>query len=54
MTSDHIDHLVDDARTRLDFPGIAVGVVKDGEVVHVKGYGVSSLASGKRVDRHTQ
>jgi CubicO group peptidase (beta-lactamase class C family) len=34
-------------------PGMAVAIVKDGEVIHSKGYGVRSLNTRKPVDEHT-
>ena len=34
-------------------PGFAVAVVKDGEVVHAKGYGVRELGTPAAVDEHT-
>jgi CubicO group peptidase (beta-lactamase class C family) len=36
-----------------DVPGIAVAIVKDGKVIHEKGYGVRSLNTGEKVDEHT-
>lgn len=34
-------------------PGLGVLVMKDGTVIHMKGYGVSDINSGKRVDADT-
>ena len=34
-------------------PGLAVAVIKDGKVVHVKGHGVRELGKPDRVDEHT-
>jgi CubicO group peptidase (beta-lactamase class C family) len=53
ITSPQIDSLVELTLKTFDVPGIAVAVVKDGKVVHSKGYGVQSLATGKKVDEHT-
>ena len=36
-----------------EIPGMAVGVVKDGELVHAKGYGVKKLGEDDPVDEHT-
>ncbi len=43
------------ARTLSEFqvPGIAVAIVKDGEVVLAKGYGVKHIGEPARVDEHT-
>jgi CubicO group peptidase (beta-lactamase class C family) len=48
-----IDKLVTNAIKTFDVPGIAVGIVKDGQLIFAKGYGVRSLATGKPVDEHT-
>ena len=34
-------------------PGIAVGIVKDGKVVYVKGFGVREVGTQKKIDEHT-
>ncbi|UJH92150.1 beta-lactamase family protein [Antarcticibacterium sp. 1MA-6-2] len=36
-----------------DVPGMAVAVLKDGEVIHMEGYGTRSLKSGGKVDENT-
>lgn len=36
-----------------DFPGIAIAIVKDGKIIHAKGYGVRSLNTRQKVDEHT-
>ncbi|HZX58817.1 MAG TPA: serine hydrolase [Mucilaginibacter sp.] len=48
-----IDSLVVRTLKTFDVPGIAVAVVKDGKIVYAKGYGVTSLATGKKVDENT-
>ncbi len=48
-----IDSLVARTLKTFDVPGIAVAVVKDGKIVYAKGYGVASLATGKKVDENT-
>ena len=34
-------------------PGLAIAVIKDGKVVHTKGYGVRELGKPEKVDEHT-
>jgi CubicO group peptidase (beta-lactamase class C family) len=34
-------------------PGMAVGIIKDGKIIHSRGYGVRSLKSGLPVDENT-
>ena len=53
ITSPQIDALVQRTLTTFDVPGIAVAVVKDGKVVHSKGYGVRSLKTNEKVDENT-
>lgn len=36
-----------------DLPGLAIVVVKDGKVVHMKGYGVKDIKTQQPVDEHT-
>jgi len=53
ITSSQIDSLVTLTLKTFDVPGIAVAVVKDGKVIHAKGYGVRSLNTMQKVDENT-
>jgi CubicO group peptidase (beta-lactamase class C family) len=53
LTSVEIDSLAERARRAFDVPGIAVCVIKDGRVIHSRGYGVRSLNTGQPVDENT-
>jgi CubicO group peptidase (beta-lactamase class C family) len=53
LTSSQIDIVVERTLTTFNVPGIAVGVIKDGKLVHAKGYGVRSLRSNDKVDENT-
>ncbi len=53
ISSKQIDSLTELVLKTFDVPGIAVGVVKDGKLIHAKGYGVRSLRSMKKVDENT-
>jgi len=53
ITSPEIDSLVNLTMKVFNVPGIAVAVVKDDKVIHMKGYGVSSIATGKKTDENT-
>lgn len=53
VTSNDIDKIVNDAMNAFTMAGAAVVVVKDGEVVLKKGYGVKDVDSGELVDKHT-
>ncbi len=53
LISDLIDKVAEQSMQVFDVPGIAVAVVKDDRVIHMKGYGVSSIITGKRTDENT-
>jgi CubicO group peptidase (beta-lactamase class C family) len=53
LTSASIDSVAEKARIAFNVPGIAVAVIKDGKVIHSRGYGVRSLNSGLPVDENT-
>jgi len=53
LTSQQIDTLVERTMKAFDVPGIAVAIVKDGKVIHSKGYGVRSLNTKEKVDENT-
>jgi CubicO group peptidase (beta-lactamase class C family) len=44
---------VEEAMEKFTVAGVAVGVVKDGKIVHAKGYGVKSVDSAEPVDAYT-
>ena len=51
--NNEIDNVTLKAMELFDVPGIAVAVVKDGKVIHSKGYGVRSINHPEKVDIHT-
>lgn len=53
LNSKQIDSLVGKAMDISPSVGIAIAVVKDGKVIHSKGYGVKSINNKKKVDEHT-
>lgn len=53
LTSAAIDRIAETALKTFDVPGIAVAVIKDGKIVHSKGYGIRSMNNGKPVDENT-
>lgn len=48
-----IDAVAERTLREFDVPGLAVAIVKDGEVVLARGYGVRELGKPERVDEHT-
>lgn len=53
LSSADIDRLAEHTIKTFDVPGVAVGVVKDGKLIHAKGYGIRSLNNGQQMDEHT-
>lgn len=53
LSSSQIDSLVQRTFELSPAVGIAIAVVKDGKVIHSKGYGVSSSETGKKADENT-
>jgi CubicO group peptidase (beta-lactamase class C family) len=53
ITSHEIDSVAELALKIFDVPGMAVAVVKDGKVIHSKGYGVRSIRTNLPVDENT-
>jgi len=53
LTSPSIDILVAKSMKAFDVPGMAVAIIKDGKIIHSKGYGVRSLNSQTKVDENT-
>src|SRR6478672_6704110 len=53
ITEQQVDDLVARTLKTFDVPGIAVGIVKDGKVVLAKGYGVTNINTGQKIDANT-
>lgn len=53
LSGKKIDRLTVRVMKEFNVPGIAVAVVKDDRVIHMKGYGVRSVATGEKTDEHT-
>lgn len=53
ITSAQIDSVAKKTLATFDVPGISVAVIKDGKIIHAAGYGVSSMATGQKVDENT-
>ncbi len=53
LSSKQIDSLVNKTMEVMPLAGIAVAVVKDGKVIHAKGYGVASIKGNEKVDENT-
>ena len=51
ITPEQIDQVTEKAIQTFNVPGIAVAVVKDGKVIHSKGYGVKSILTKEKVDQ---
>lgn len=53
LSSRQIDSLSEKVLKTFDVPGIAVAVIKDGKLIHSKGYGLRSLKTKEPVNEHT-
>ncbi|WP_262692650.1 serine hydrolase [Kordiimonas aestuarii] len=53
LTEAEIKSVVSEALERFNTPGMAVGIVKDGEVIHLKGYGIRDMNSREAVTPDT-
>ncbi len=53
LSSKKIDRLTERVRKEFNVPGIAVAVIKNDKVIHMKGYGVRSVATGEKTDEKT-
>jgi CubicO group peptidase (beta-lactamase class C family) len=53
LSSQKIDSLVTDALVKFKVAGAAVAVVKDGKVIHSKGYGLADINTKKPVNENT-
>ena len=53
LSSKKIDSLVTDALLKFKVAGVSVAVVKDGKVIHSKGYGVADINAKKPVNENT-
>ncbi len=53
ISSTQVDELVNRTLKTFDVPGIAVAIVKDGKIIHAKGYGVKSILTNEKVDANT-
>lgn len=51
--TDSIDNYVGRALENYKIPGAAVCIIKDGEIVLMRGYGVKELGTNERIDEHT-
>jgi CubicO group peptidase (beta-lactamase class C family) len=53
LSNKQIDTLVERSMKAFNVPGIAVAIIKDGKIIHSKGYGVRSLKTQQKVDEYT-
>ncbi|WP_417873011.1 serine hydrolase [Xanthomarina gelatinilytica] len=53
LSSLQVDSLVTDAMDKFNVAGVAVAIVKDGDIIHEKGYGFLSKQTNKPVNQHS-
>ena len=54
LTSNQVDSLVNLALKKFNVAGASVAIVKDGKIIHEKGYGFKSVATKEKVNEFTQ
>jgi len=53
LTSQKIDSLIENALPTFKVAGASVAIVKDGKVIHQKGYGLTSIATKATVNEYS-
>lgn len=53
VSENDLDGFVEKAMKAFDIPGVAVGIIKDGEIAHLKGYGVREVGKQANIDGDT-
>ena len=53
LTSQKIDSLIENALVKFKVAGASVAIVKDGKVIHQKGYGLTSITTKATVNEYT-
>lgn len=53
FVKDSLEHYIRKGMDQWHVPGLAIAIVKDGQIVHLKGYGVKDIKSGEPVDENT-
>ena len=53
ISSAQIDDITEKAMKTFNVPGMAVAVIKDGKVIHEKGYGLRNMNKPEKVDENT-
>lgn len=53
LTSQKVDEIMQDALTKFKVAGASIAIVKDGKIIHQKGYGVTSVETKKPVNEYT-
>ncbi|MFV0184615.1 serine hydrolase [Empedobacter falsenii] len=53
ISNQTIDQVTENAMKTFNVPGISVAVIKDGTIIHSKGYGVKSIKTGEKLQSNT-
>lgn len=54
LPESQIDKLVNTALQKFNVAGTGIAIIKDGKVIHMKGYGLSSVTTKEKVNEHTR
>lgn len=53
ISNQTIDQVTENSMKTFNVPGISVAVIKDGAIVHSKGYGIKSIKTGEKLQSNT-
>ena len=53
INTEQLNQVIENSMARFDVPGMAVAVVENDKVVFAKGFGVTHLETGKKVNKNT-
>jgi CubicO group peptidase (beta-lactamase class C family) len=54
ISTKQVDKLVQTALQKFNVAGTGVAIIKNGKVIHMKGYGLSSVITKEKVNKHTR
>ena len=54
VVPDDFDQWIETGMEMWEIPGMAIAIVKNGEIAYTKGFGIKKIGSDERVDEHTQ
>ena len=53
LLKNKLEPFIEKAIKEFDVPGLSVGIVKDGKIIYIKGFGIANVETGKKVNPET-